>query len=78
MQKLPQTEGWHGVEFRGAALSTGTPDRHRYAATVGRGIRQTRPNPHALSRGQITIHRPIELYKSLGGGLAYEQPDEKE
>ena len=30
-----------------------------------------RPNPHALSRGQITIHL-IELYKSLGGGLAYE------
>ena len=32
---------------------------------------------YALSRGQITIHL-IELYKSLGGGLAYEQPDEKE
>ena len=32
---------------------------------------------YALSRGQITIHL-IELYKSLGGGLAYEQPDEQE
>lgn len=32
---------------------------------------------YVLSRGQITIHL-IELYKSLGGGLAYEQPDEKE
>ena len=32
---------------------------------------------YALSRGQITIHL-IELYKSLGGGLAYEEPDEKE
>lgn len=32
---------------------------------------------YALSRGQITIHL-ISLYKSLGGGLAYEQPDEKE
>ena len=29
---------------------------------------------YALSRGQITIHL-IELYKSLGGGLAYENPD---
>ena len=32
---------------------------------------------YALSRGQITIHL-IELYKSLGGGLAYEKPDEEE
>ena len=32
---------------------------------------------YALSRGQITIHL-IELYKALGGGLAYEQPDEQE
>ena len=32
---------------------------------------------YALSRGQITIHL-IELYKSLGGGLAYERPDEEE
>ena len=32
---------------------------------------------YALSRGQITIHL-IELYKSLGGGLAYEKPDENE
>ena len=32
---------------------------------------------YALSRGQITIHL-IELYKALGGGLAYEQPDVEE
>ena len=31
----------------------------------------------ALSRGQITIHL-IELYKALGGGLAYKQPDDAE
>ena len=30
---------------------------------------------YALSCGQITIHL-IELYKSLGGGLAYEQPQQ--
>ena len=32
---------------------------------------------YALSRGQITIHL-IELYKSLGGGLAYEKESEPE
>ena len=54
--RLPSLRSAHFAP-RGAALSTGW---------------QTRPNPHALSRGQITIHL-IELYKSLGGGLAYEQ-----
>ena len=31
----------------------------------------------ALSRGQITMHL-IDLYRALGGGLAYEQPDAAE
>ena len=62
--------GWHGAE-RG-----GSPKRvSRHFARLRTTL--ATPTPHALSRGQITIHL-ISLYKSLGGGLAYEKPDEEE
>ena len=64
----PKRGPQQNAKARVAALRSATDHG---ALGFRRGTFANPPPPHALSRGQITIHL-IQLYKALGGGLAYE------